>query len=574
MLVAAANLAARAEGVRPEMRLTEANALTDGEVLEHDPHEDLDALCALAEQAQRFSPIVGLEQLDKKLWFGRTLAQPECLTMDISGLAAHFGGEEPLVGKIADWLGQQHYFGCIGIADSLGSAWGIANYATRGRPNTPSTQKASSATQKASSDTSVVAPTSSKPASHSRFSVSPSTVDTSILANTPNDSATPNRTTVPCCRFKIVPPSKNSKEVSQATADLPIAALRLPSETVTTLHRLGIRRIGQLATLPRDGLASRLGNDLIRRWDQLLGTQNEPIVTLHDAADWCLEQSLEFPTQNRQTIAELIRRLCHTLAERLQQQDKGALRLVCRLDLQDSQPMVMQLGLFRPNNDEEHLQLLLAGQLEQQLRHLNQSPLWRLSLQATLVAPMLWRQADLFDSGATESRQQIARFVDTLSSRLGRQQVVSVGTRRESQPELAFSAQPMTGRQRNGQEGDSLKKLSSRLARKRIEPSRDDPLRRPTHLLTPPSPIEVVMPADQTAPGHTLPSAMAPDKFKVHGSWHQVVTARGPERLESGWWRGPSARRDYYRIASQEGSWWWIYRDLNHGTWYLHGLFD
>ncbi len=77
LIVAAANLAARAQGVRAQMSISEASGLTELTVRPYDLEEDLDQLCNLAEQAQQFSPIVGLEQLDKKLWAGRNLLQPK-----------------------------------------------------------------------------------------------------------------------------------------------------------------------------------------------------------------------------------------------------------------------------------------------------------------------------------------------------------------------------------------------------------------------------------------------------------------------------------------------------------------
>ncbi len=76
-------------------------------------------------------------------------------------------------------------------------------------------------------------------------------------------------------------------------SELPIAALRIDSITVHKLHRLGVKTISQLWQLPRDGLASRLGDRLIQRSDQALGTLDEPIVALHANPDWSCQQSLE-----------------------------------------------------------------------------------------------------------------------------------------------------------------------------------------------------------------------------------------------------------------------------------------
>jgi protein ImuB len=122
----------------------------------------------------------------------------------------------------------------------------------------------------------------------------------------------------------------------------------------------------------------------------------------------------------------------------------------------------------------------------------------------------------------------------------------------------------MTGRRPDGAEQATVKKISSRLARHRAEPTVDDPMRRPTRLLSPPQAIEVI--------------AVAPDglpaQFKVHQQPHTVVQYWGPERLESGWWRGPSVRRDYYRVETEHGAWWWIYRDMQTNNFFLHGVFD
>jgi protein ImuB len=48
----------------------------------------------------------------------------------------------------------------------------------------------------------------------------------------------------------------------------------------------------------------------------------------------------------------------------------------------------------------------------------------------------------------------------------------------------------------------------------------------------------------------------------------------GPERIETGWWRGRSARRDYYRVETQSGRRLWLFRRLTDGRWFLHGKFD
>jgi protein ImuB len=512
------------------MSLSEASALAPLEIRTHDPNEDLDQLCHLTELAQQFSPIVGLEQLDKKPWAGRNLLQPECILIDVTGLASFFGGEEQLLGLVSKWLFDQGYFGCMAIASSLGAAWAIANYGNRKRSSSTTPQSDALENQSTNSE-----------------------LTNSELTNPQLTNATLES------QFMIAASGDNAATLAR----MPIAALRLAPDTVQTLQRLGIHFIGQLEQLPRAGMATRLGQTLLDRWDQALGNKPEPLIALHTLPEWQLEQTLEYPTEHRATIAELIRRLSRDLACRLAARGEGAMRIVCRLDQVESSPLVMQLSLFRPTADAEHLQTLLVGQLEQQLGSHASAAVWRLSIQATLTAPLVWHQTDLFDGDAIENRHQLARLVDNLSNRLGRKQVLRARLEREPQPENACTLQPMTGRRPDGSEQATVKKISSRLARHRAEPTVEDPMRRPTRLLSPPTAIEVIALADGL-----------PTQFKVHQQPHTVVQYWGPERLESGWWRGPSVRRDYYRVETEHGVWWWIYRDMQTNDFFLHGVFD
>jgi protein ImuB len=64
-----------------------------------------------------------------------------------------------------------------------------------------------------------------------------------------------------------------------------------------------------------------------------------------------------------------------------------------------------------------------------------------------------------------------------------------------------------------------------------------------------------------------------PTEFVFENRRQRVLGHWGPERLESGWWRGPSTRREYFRVETVGGDWWWIFRDAISGAWYIHGLF-
>jgi protein ImuB len=52
------------------------------------------------------------------------------------------------------------------------------------------------------------------------------------------------------------------------------------------------------------------------------------------------------------------------------------------------------------------------------------------------------------------------------------------------------------------------------------------------------------------------------------------VVLAGPERLETGWWDGEDARRDYYILELATGQRAWAFCPVNEpGVWMLHGWF-
>jgi protein ImuB len=64
-----------------------------------------------------------------------------------------------------------------------------------------------------------------------------------------------------------------------------------------------------------------------------------------------------------------------------------------------------------------------------------------------------------------------------------------------------------------------------------------------------------------------------PVSFKFRGRTQRVARWWGPERIETGWQRSRSVRRDYYRVETDEGAHYWLFRRLHDGQWHLHGEF-
>jgi protein ImuB len=550
-LIAAANSTARKLGVLPAMTLSSATALCPtAELIEHDSQADIEQLCSLAEATQCFSPIAGIEQIDKEPWAGRSLHQPQAILLDATGIAPLFGGEQQLAQAIHTWFADQCFLVSIGIASSVGTAWALANYSQRSQVATSlSDIELRSATAHAQPIITILAP---------------------------------------------------DEPVGIAMFPLPIESLRLDQATVAKLHRIGVRKVGQLMELPREGLVSRLGEGLIQRIDQTIHNRQEPIVGMHASPELAIEDSLEHPTPLRETIDEKIGEQIVRLVHVLDSMGHGVIRLVCRIEMEcnaiavetimdtetdssdsthptasaNREVRVFQIGLYQPSNEPEHLLWLLRGQLDSQFekttRKRRQASYWAktIGIQATLTAPIVWQQSSLFERDSVSHRVAIAKLIDNLSSRLGRNSVVAPTLHRDPQPELAYTWRPLTGWRKDGVIQDTKKKLTR--APKRnfaiesgVAPVASEAWRRPTRLLQPPKQIEIEMDFKGV-----------PATIQIRNARIAIEQALGPERVDSGWWQGMTQQRDYYRIVLGDGTWLWVYHNRRDRQWYLQGEFD
>jgi protein ImuB len=340
-------------------------------------------------------------------------------------------------------------------------------------------------------------------------------------------------------------------ETTIALATLSVAALRLPPELTETLRSLGVERVGDLLELPRDQLRSRFGPTLLTRIDQALGTMPETFVAVEPPPEFVVEQALEFPLFDRETIGQVVALLLERLARNLAARGVGALRIVCRFDCEGTPPVEFEAGWFQPTGSYRHLLEIIELEME---RLRLPAPATAISIVALRHALIAERQGTLFDEerrlGAS---RPLATLIDRLVGRLGWQRVVRCRLQLEAQPELAYVEIPLINglsrRRKNSQEGANRQTLGA--------------LDRPLYLLRRPTPLAVL--------------AVAPDgppvRFRRQREEHRVLRHAGPERIETGWWRGRSAWRDYYRVETAEGRRFWIFRRRQDGKWFLHGIF-
>jgi len=491
-------------------------------VREDDPLGDRQALEALAARCGRFSPVVGLEES----------ADPAALLLDITGVAHLFGGEAALARKIVDDFARQGLTARVAVADTVGAA-----VAWRFCGSVPLFRE-----KQCRWSTSALLLRSSGTRDRGDSPISP---EVTVRERGEGDSPI-----FPAGKLGQSPVILPPGETVGALRPLPIEALRLPAEVSELLHQLGIWRIGQLEPLPREELSSRFGPELLRRWDQAAGRLAEPVPAAAAPPEFRADWSPEHPTARQETVEAALERLIGRVAGQLARAGRGAVQLECRLDCVSSEPVRVPVGLFRPTASARHL----FGLVQMQFQRLRLSaPVSGVNVSVAATAPLEYRQEKLFADGderVCDGPRQLAALVDRLGNRLGRRAVVRPRLLRDAQPELAYCYDPLIGIRRR------------RRHRRKSKPADLPP--RPLRLLSRPLALTAVS---------IVPDG-PPMQFHLRGSQHRVEHAWGPERIETGWWRGRAVGRDYYRIQTTSGHRYWLFRRLRDGRWFVHGIFE
>lgn len=354
---------------------------------------------------------------------------------------------------------------------------------------------------------------------------------------------------VPSGRPTIIEPGKTRA----AIAILPVAALRIEPGVADELRRMGFERVEQLIAAPRAPLAKRFGRQLYKRLDQALGQIPEPIEPIFPPGIPRVRRGLLEPIGTAEAFGQVITDLVGDLARLLVAGGIGVRRLDLLFERVDGQYQVIRVGTATPTREAAHLTKLLAQRIDTIEPGMGVEAM-------TLVAPLTEPLGASQQAGLTGSGKRgpdLAALVDALTNRFGEHRLYRTTPRESAMPEREVGlVAPLTSATETGWSDD---------------------LPRPSRMIVPPEPIEIIA----ALPDH--PPAM----FVWRGKRNRVVQADGPERLHGEWWREsgheadrPYTVRDYFQVETTTGGRYWIFR-LGDGErsatgpmqWFIHGAF-
>ena len=144
---------------------------------------------------------------------------------------------------------------------------------------------------------------------------------------------------------------------------LPLAALRIAPDVVADLAQVGLKRIADVIDRPRAPLAARFGVDFVRRLDQALGRDDEPITPRLPIPPYVAERRFADPIALEADVLATIEHLAQELGRLLERRGEGARGLQVALFRTDGKVHRIVVGTGAPLRDGARIRALFAERL-------------------------------------------------------------------------------------------------------------------------------------------------------------------------------------------------------------------
>ena len=346
-------------------------------------------------------------------------------------------------------------------------------------------------------------------------------------------------------------PNANDPNVPNVTND---------PNVLLTLRRWGLRSLGDLAALPADAVAARLGQNGVR-W-QRLARGEDPRPLLPAVPEERFEQALDldWPIEGLEPLSFVLGRLMEPLSAHLERRGRGAAVLHVRLHLIKTDGVTPQvhersLQLPTPMRDARTLRTLALLDLE------SHPPAAAIDRVVVAVDPTPGRvlQFSLL-TRPLPSPEQLSTLMARLTALMGEGRCGAPAAVDSWQPG-AFVMKPFAPRDSNMNHRDATNPAVA-LRRFRF-------------------PVAARVRVDEGKPAY-----VATDRRGLAGG--RVEHSAGPWRTSGQWWASePLARRsrdessgeggwdrDEWDVALSDGATYRVFRDRGADAWFLEGIVD
>lgn len=321
-------------------------------------------------------------------------------------------------------------------------------------------------------------------------------------------------------------------------APLPLSTAEPDPEIAGVLHAWGLRTLGDLTRLSRDGLGRRLGLAGTALWDRASGGEPRPLHLVPPPQEFVAAMEFEDALETLEPLLFILRRFLERLTLELEAAHFVAVELDLALTLADDTAHARSFRLPEPTRELEILFRTLHTHLES-VR--TDSPIVAARLRLTPARPLV-RQHGLFDTGLRDPHG----FAETLA-----RVVALVGSDRVGTPQLEDTHRP-----------DAVKLVPPLAV---IPPAAPPPVQpvlgRPLRRFRPPLPARFEMSDGQ-------PTFLWTERIQG-----EIAAQRGPWFSSGDWWQADRTwSRAEWDIALAAGGVYRLFRTAE--GWFLEGEYD
>ena len=229
-------------------------------------------------------------------------------------------------------------------------------------------------------------------------------------------------------------------ETEAAALPLPIAALRVDAETVAGLKTAGLTCVADLATRPRAPFAARFGEMLVRRLDQALGREDEPITPRLPVPAAMAEQRFPEPIAREADVLGTIEHLARQLAVVLERRGEGGRLFQVALFRADGKVHRLEIGTGAPLRDPARVRKLF----EERLAVLGDACDPGFGYDMVRLSALVTERSDPAQTGLAgpDHAEELAHLIDRLGARFGLRRVTRLVPQDTHIPEYAVAAVP------------------------------------------------------------------------------------------------------------------------------------
>jgi protein ImuB len=349
-------------------------------------------------------------------------------------------------------------------------------------------------------------------------------------------------------------------DIEARLADLPLALLDWPHDVLSKLSGLGIVRFADCLNLPAEGFSKRFGVACWADLQRALGRLPDPRAYFVAPETYRARTEFGFEVNDAMALLFPLKRLLSEMEGFLRGRGAGVQGYNLVLTLSNQVLVTLSVGVAKPERHTERLLSLARERLSQtQL----QATVLSMAIEVTQLLPFVESNRSWLPDPEGQS-DSWAQLIDKLTARLGAERVYRLQAIDDHRPEQSWqSASAMeahtsgkSGRRKKTDKQTGKTTAVSTMSHGGRDGPNHDGLTRPRPLFLLPVPRKLML--DGNVP-------------LCHG---RVDIIAGPERIETGWWDGNPARRDYYVGRNPHNETMWLYQDLcDLNSWHLHGYF-